>query len=232
MTAEIVAVAELAAAPGTQIVGAQPSWGVSSAEGFYDSFISAAGVLDVLSTWSGPVDAVVLAGFGEHGREGARQLLDVPVVDITEAAAYLASLVSHRFGVVTTMRSAVEAIQQSLDTAGIADRCAGIQAAEIPVLQAHRDPAAAADALQPIAQGLIDSGADGIVLGCAGFAGLDVVLQERLGVPVVDGVAAAVTLCEGLVRLGKTTSKLGPYAPPSADKSRPGWPPARIPAGI
>ena len=29
----------------------------------------------------------VQAGYGEHGREGLQELLDVPVVDITEAAA-------------------------------------------------------------------------------------------------------------------------------------------------
>jgi allantoin racemase len=230
MTADIVETAERAAAPGTEIAGTQPTWGVASAEGFYDSFISAAGVLDVLGSWEGPMDAVVMAGFGEHGREGARQLLDVPVVDITEAAAYVACLVGHRFGVVTTMGSTIAAIDQSLATAGVRDRCAGIGAAEIPVLQAHRDPIATADVLEPAARDVIAAGADAIVLGCAGFAGLDTVLQDRLGVPVIDGVAAAVTLCESLVRLGKTTSKHGPYAPPSPSKLRPGWPPARIQA--
>ena len=34
------------------------------------------------------------------------------------------------------------------------------------------------------------------------------------GLPVVDGVAAAVKLAEALVGLGLTTSKRGPYAPP------------------
>ena len=39
-------------------------------------------------------------------------------------------------------------------------------------------------------------------------------LQQRLGVPVVDGVAAAVKLAEGLVSLGLGTSKRGDYALP------------------
>ena len=34
------------------------------------------------------------------------------------------------------------------------------------------------------------------------------------GVPVVDGVAAAVTIAEALVRLGLRTSKVRTYAPP------------------
>ena len=39
-------------------------------------------------------------------------------------------------------------------------------------------------------------------------------LARRHGLPVVDGVAAAVRLAEVLVGLGLATSKRGPYAPP------------------
>ena len=39
-------------------------------------------------------------------------------------------------------------------------------------------------------------------------------LAARHGVPVIDGVTAAVTLVEALARLGLATSKRGGYAPP------------------
>jgi len=42
-------------------------------------------------------------------------------------------------------------------------------------------------------------------------------------VPVVDGVAAAVTIAESLVRLGLTTSKVRTYATPRP-KTVIGWP--------
>ncbi|MER6877489.1 aspartate/glutamate racemase family protein, partial [Amycolatopsis sp. NPDC000673] len=84
MTKEIETGARAAASPGTEIVALTPKWGPESAEGWLDSFLSAAAVLDLLRTTEESFDAVVLAGFGEHGREGARELLDVPVVDITE----------------------------------------------------------------------------------------------------------------------------------------------------
>src|SRR5438876_376313 len=61
---------------------------------------------------------------------------------------------------------------------------------------------------------LADPGAEAIVLGCAGMADLAAELTARHGLPVVDGVAAAVALAETLVRLGLRTSKLGGYAPP------------------
>jgi allantoin racemase len=45
-----------------------------------------------------------------------------------------------------------------------------------------------------------------------------------LGVPVFDSVTSAVMLAESLVRLGKTTSKAGAFAPPSSVKSWERWP--------
>lgn len=224
VTREIRASAQAVAAPGTEIVGATPRWGVSSAEGYYESFISAAAVLDLLATWPEPFDAVIMAGFGEHGREGARQLLDVPVVDITEAAAVTAALIGHRFGVVTTLSSTIASIEQSLDGLGMTSRCAGVRAADVAVVDAGDDVETTADALAAAARPLLAAGADVLVLGCAGFAGLDRRLEARTGVPVVDGVAAAVTLCEALVRQGKRTSKAGPYASPNRGKPLPGWP--------
>ena len=52
------------------------------------------------------------------------------------------------------------------------------------------------------------------MLGCAGMADLAAELATRHGLPVVDGVAAAITLVESLARLGLRTSKRGGYAPP------------------
>lgn len=226
MTEGIAEIARAAAGPGTEIIAIEPSWGVESAEGFYDSFISAAAILDVITTTAERFDAVVMAGFGEHGREGARQLLDVPVVDITEAAAELAILLGHRFGVVTTTASALASIEHSLLTAGLAGRCTGYRAADLGVLDLDHDLDRTAEALVSRGRELVAAGADVLVLGCAGMAGMDARVEAALQVPVIDGVAAAVGLCEVLVGLGKSTSKRGPYAAPSSTKRRPGWPPS------
>jgi allantoin racemase len=55
--------------------------------------------------------------------------------------------------------------------------------------------------------------AEVIVLGCAGMAGLDKRLQERLGAPVLDGIACALIIASGLVKYGVSTSKIGRYNP-------------------
>ena len=65
-------------------------------------------------------------------------------------------------------------------------------------------------------QALVRDRSGAIVLGCAGMADMCRTLQQRLGVPVIDGVAAAVKLAEALVSLGLGTSKRGDYAAPLA----------------
>ena len=61
------------------------------------------------------------------------------------------------------------------------------------------------------------------MLGCAGMADLAADLSREHGLPVVDGVAAAVKLAESLASLGLRTSKLGAYAFPLAKPYRGGF---------
>ncbi|MEU0998955.1 aspartate/glutamate racemase family protein [Streptomyces tibetensis] len=214
MTEEIVRGARAAAGPGTTVTGLTPAWGPASAEGWLDSYLSAAAVLDTLRTYDGPqYDAVVMAGFGEHGREGVRELVDVPVVDITEAAAHLACLLGRRYGVVTTLERSCGQIEDSLETAGVGRNCAAIVGTGLNVLDLG-DEERTETAFLAAAERACAAGAEVLVLGCAGMTGLQRVVGQKLGLPVVDGVAAAVRLAESLVALGLTTSRVGSYARP------------------
>ncbi|MFD7242831.1 aspartate/glutamate racemase family protein [Streptomyces massasporeus] len=214
MTEEIVRGARAAAGPGTTVDGLTPAWGPASAEGWLDSYLSAAAVLDTLRTYDGPpYDAVVLAGFGEHGREGVRELVDAPVVDITEAAAHLACLLGRRYGVVTTLERSRGQIEDSLETAGVARNCAAIVGTGLNVLDLG-DEERTETAFLVAAERACAAGAEVLVLGCAGMTGLQRIVGEKLGLPVVDGVAAAIKLAESLVALGLTTGRIGTYAEP------------------
>jgi len=224
MTETMRAAAAAVASPGTEIIAAEPRFGPASVEGYYESYISAAAILDRLATWDGPpFDALVWAGFGEHGREGAQELLDVPVITITEAAAMTACLLGHKFGVVTTLRRAIPQIEDQLRLAGLLDRCAAILAADLGVLELEEDESRTAARLAEVGREAIAAGAEALCLGCGGMAGMARLLSAELGVPVVDGVEAAVKLAEMLHGLGLRTSKINAFATPIA-KPRPGWP--------
>ena len=96
MTDGIGEQARRVAAPGTEIVALTPHFGAESVEGNLESYLAAVAVMDRVLSYDQPYDAVIQAGYGEHGREGLQELLDVPVVDITEAAASTAKYLGHR----------------------------------------------------------------------------------------------------------------------------------------
>ena len=92
------------------------------------------------------------------------------------------------------------------------------------VLELESDPERAVEAIVAQAEAAVhEDRAEVICLGCGGMAELETAVRERTGVPVVDGVAAAVTVAESLVRLGLSTSKVRTYAPPRL-KRIDGWP--------
>jgi allantoin racemase len=216
MTEAIGRAAEGAAAPGTRIIAVSPEDGPPSIEGYYDEAFSVPGLLAELKKGAG-ADAAILACFDDTGLDAARTVFDGPVVGIGEAAFHVATLVAGTFSVITTLSRSVPAIEHNLVRYGLASRCRGVRASEVPVL-ALEDPASDSRrrVSEEIARALTEDRAEAIVLGCAGMADLARVLSTEHGVPVVDGVAAAVKLAEGLVALGLRTSRVGGYQRPRA----------------
>lgn len=224
MTRTIGDQARSVASPGTEIVELTPFFGADSVEGNYESYLAAIAVLDRVLAYEEPFDAVIQAGFGEHGREGLQEVLDVPVVDITEAAAHFAHLLGYRYSVVTTLDRTVPLIEERLLLAGLKSHCASVRSSGMSVLELEGDPGVVIDTIAAeAAKAIKDDGAEVIVLGCGGMAGLDARVRELTGAPTVDGVAAAVKIAEDLVQLGLTTSKVRTYAPPR-EKTVLRWP--------
>ncbi|MDQ0741767.1 aspartate/glutamate racemase family protein [Pseudomonas sp. W4I3] len=224
ITETIAQQARSVASPGTEIVGLTPYFGAESVEGNFESYLAAIAVMDRVMAYDQPFDAVIQAGYGEHGREGLQELLNVPVVDITEAAASTAMFLGHAYSVVTTLDRTVPLIEDRLKLAGLYQRCASVRASGMAVLELEEDPLAAMEAIVRQAELAIrEDKAEVICLGCGGMAGLDEQIRQRTGVPVVDGVTAAVTIAESLVRLGLSTSKIRTYATPRPKKVL-GWP--------
>lgn len=213
MTEKIAAAARRVASLDTQIVAANPARGPASIEGFYDEAMSLSGVLQVIRE-TPDVDAIVIACFDDTGLDAARCLTDKPVVGIGEAAYHMASLISNKFSVVTTLARSVPALEHNLHRYGLWTRCARVRSTEVAVLELE-EPGSNANARisQEIGRAITDDRAEAIVLGCAGMTDLADRLAAEHGVPVLDGVSCAVTLCESLVRLNLRTSRIGGYAP-------------------
>jgi allantoin racemase len=216
MTAQIGAAARAVAAPGTLIEAVQPSFGAPSIEGHHDDVWAAAGVAEqVRAGEAAGADAFVIACFGDPGLQAARELARGPVVGIAEAAFHMAALVATGFSVVTTLTRTCVIAEHLVLQYGFDRRCRGIHGTDIAVLELDDPKSQAFERILACAQqALVQDRSGAIVLGCAGMANLCRALQQCLGVPVIDGVGAAVKLAEGLVTLGLGTSKLGDYAAP------------------
>jgi allantoin racemase len=222
MTAQIAAAAREVAAADTEVEAVQPGFGPASIEGHYDEAFGAVGVAEQVRLHRAH-DAVVIACFGDPGLDAAREATPAPVLGIAEAAFHAASMLATGFSVVTTLSRTCVIAERLVQRYGFERSCRGIHGTDVPVLDLESCGEATVRVIEQAARAALQRDRSGaIVLGCAGMAGLCRSLQQRLGVPVIDGVAVAVKFAESLVALNLATSKLGDYAPPVA-KPWAGW---------
>jgi allantoin racemase len=216
MTRVIAEAAARVARPGTKIRAVESEFGPASIEGAYDDAFAVPGLLARIAEGEAAgADAHVIACFDDTGLDAARALARAPVVGIGEAAFHVASLIAHRFAVVTTLARSIPVIETNLLRYGLDRRCARVRAADVPVLELDQPGSnARARISAEIERALNDDSAEAIVLGCAGMADLAADIAREIGAPVVEGVTAGVKLAEALVGLGLGTSKLGDLAYP------------------
>ena len=218
MTRLIGESARVVAAVGTTVTAVNPAMGPASIESHYDEALSVPGLLTEIAraqVGDRRVDGFVVACFGDPGLDAARELADSPVVGIAEAGMRTASFLGRGFSVVTTLGRTIGRAWDLAEHYGLARFCRNVRACEIPVL-ALEDPASDAFAaiVAEARRAVDDDGAEAIVLGCAGMADLAARMTDAVGVPVVDGVAAATKTVEGLVAMGLRKSGSGEFAAP------------------
>ncbi len=146
-----------------------------------------------------------------------------PVLGIAEAAFHAASMLATGFSVVTTLTRTCVIAERLVQRYGFERTCRGVHGTDIPVLDLECcGEATVARIVACAREALARDRSGAIVLGCAGMAALTAALQQRLGVPVIDGVAVAVKFAESLAALGLGTSRSGDYAQPLS-KPWAGW---------
>lgn len=204
--------------PDTQVVAMTPSSGPRSIESVYDELLSSAGTLELLVSELDHYDAFVIACYSDHPTiYAAREITDKPVLGIAEASMYMACMLGYKFSVVTTNAEWKPLLWDAVKHYGLEGRCASVRTTGMAVLELE---AASPDdtfamILDAGRKAVEEDGAEVICLGCAGMAGLDKKLEAELGVPVIDGVVAALKFLEGMVRYGLRTSKVLAYAQPA-----------------
>lgn len=216
MTAQVEAVARRAAHAGTIIEAVNPSTTPASIEGHADEAFSVPAMLDLIRQGGeNGVDAHIIACFDDPGLGAAREIATGPVLGICEAAVHAATMISARFSVITSLERSVPILEDLMYAYGAERRCRRVRAVDLPVLALEADPLVARERIaREIATAVREDRCDAIVLGCAGMSDHCAWLQQDCGLPVIDGVVAAVKFAEALAGAGYLTSKAGAYARP------------------
>jgi allantoin racemase len=200
---------------GSELVTATAPRGVPYIATRTEAQIGGAIALEMLATAAADIDAAVIAAFGDPGLFGARELFDFPVVGLAEAAMLTACMLGRKFSIVTFAAALGPWYQECVNMHGLDCRCAGIRALEesfrsISDVQAEKEDMLVALANTAVAQ----DGADVVILSGAPLAGLAAKVRDRIPVPVVDPIAAAVKQAETLVALKPRKATAGTFRRP------------------
>jgi allantoin racemase len=217
MTRRMTDAAQAVAAAGTELVPLTAARGVPYIATRAEAQIGGAIALDMLAEHHRSVDAAIIAAFGDPGLFGARELFDLPVVGMAEAAMLTACTLGRRFAIVTFARALGPWYEDCVDMHGLGGRCAGVRTLDstivsVPDVQDEKE----ALLVDLASRTVFERDADVIILGGAPLAGLAAKVRERIPVPLVDPIQAATKMAEALVALQARKAIAGTFRRPDA----------------
>ena len=190
----------------------------ASIEGYSDGVAAGFHLLQLVRRYeadaSKAIEAYVIACFDDTALHAVRELTTKPVLGIGESAMHAATMLSHRFCIMTTLQRSVPIIERNLADYGFYASCAGVFASNIPVLQLETDPSAYQRILQSARQLLQTHHGEALVLGCAGMSHWVERMTDDLAMPVIDGLRVALKFSAALADLNLQTSKVCAYRYP------------------
>ena len=178
-------------------------------ETYGDDLVAAPGMFKLIEKHEAECDAFVVACHGDPNLDAIKEKTKKPVVGIGEASMKIASMLGHSFSVVTTAKRSIPPKEAQARKYHLQDLLVSVRAPESDASDCGDD-----QLFLDLAKAAVEEDfAEVIVLGCAGLTGMDKLIQEKLGVPTLDGVVCALMVAEGLVRYGVSTSKVLGFNP-------------------
>ncbi|WP_426957322.1 aspartate/glutamate racemase family protein [Muricoccus radiodurans] len=137
-----------------------------------------------------PAAAYIIACVSDPGVDAVREVTDRPVLGPFRCAVAAALSRADRFGVIAFVEASKARQRRVLQAIGAEARLSGTVALNLP-MTALTDPERPREALIAAGRILVEGGAPVIVLGCAGMAGHRAAVEDAIGVPVIEPIAAA-----------------------------------------
>ena len=158
--------------------------------------------LDMIASHLDGIDAVVVAAFGDPGLRGARELFDLPVIGMAEAAIMTAAMLGERFAIVTFSPVMRRWYLDCAQDSGLMARCCGVRTPDRhPDDLADMQVTLRADLIALSRLAAMEDNADVIILGGAPLAGLAPDIAAEVPAIVIDPIAAAVAQATAMVRV-------------------------------
>ncbi|MEV7662510.1 aspartate/glutamate racemase family protein [Paenarthrobacter sp. NPDC089316] len=244
VTALIQAEAQRSAAPDTELIVRTAGHGVEYIETRFESLIAAGAVAELIaeyahdggtrgggsgtagsttagSTTAAAVDGIVVAAFGDPGMPALKELVDVPVIGITEAALCAAALQGQRFSIIAISDRIQAWYLDCVERFGFGGRLASIRSINQSLNSIGSVQADFKETLLALSrQAVTEDGADVVILAGAPLAGLARELEGQIPVPVVDGISAGIRMTEAVVSLKSGVHRGGSLAAPPVKARR------------
>jgi len=204
------------AAAGTTVIPLTASRGVPYIATRAEAQIGGAITLEILAEHQHEADAAIVAAFGDPGLLGARELFDIPIVGMAEAAMLTACMLGRRFAIVTFAQALGPWYRECVEMHGLRDRCASVRMLpgdfrSISDVQEEKEAL-----LVDLANTAVEQDdADVVILAGAPLAGLASKVQNRIPVPLVDPIGAALKQAEALVALSPRKATAGTFRRPA-----------------
>ncbi|MBS1300913.1 aspartate/glutamate racemase family protein [Loktanella sp. SALINAS62] len=181
--------------PDIQFDGWTSTRGPATIEGAGDGALAIPPLLELVQRASeSDANAIIIACFDDTGLAEAQRIARCPVIGIGQASYILASLLSGRTAVVTTVEAAIPVIKANIKSQGFGATIQEVVAAQVPVLTLAQDPASAIKRFHDRATAL-PSDTRNLILGCSAAVLIRQDLQDLVDFHVIDGVCAAARLC-------------------------------------
>lgn len=196
--------------------------GPGSIESHYDACMAGPWILkQVEQAEKDGFSAIVLYCMNDPAIDASRELVTIPVIAAGETSLHLATMLGSRFTFLTVIDQMIPEVEAMIQRSQIKLSClASVRSLNIPVAQMRDD-------LQKTKEIVIREGrkavqedrAHVLVLGCFGLAGLGRVVQEALGIPVVDPAFVSIATAELLIHSNLAHSKITYPHPPIRDST-------------
>lgn len=181
-----------------------------------ENAIALAEMLRLAATHQNGHDVLVLGVSIDTGLMALREMLDIPVVGMAEAALVTAGMLGGKIGCLTLGASMVPVYEELTASYGFASRVSKWRTIEMP------SAFSVTDADPQVAQALIlaseklvqQDGSDVIILCGAVLAGYARLVSDAVGVPVVDPMQAAALQALTVARMQPSKQRQGSFARP------------------